>query len=155
MASYIYNHTPYISIKFCTPFEKWYEYKPDISIKCQFDYVAYSRIPQGPISKLDPRAKCIILVGCINTGYRLLEPETRTITDMSNVHLIENLTYSNIINNKSVVVVTNNPIETGSLDPENGWLEPLDKTDNSTEEDFEIDKIEVEDIKESYSEDER
>ena len=81
-AAYLRNRTTTSALKEeKTPYEKWYERKPDISHLKVFGCVAYAHIPDSERRKLDKKAEKLRFVGyCKNSkGYRLLDVETRKI----------------------------------------------------------------------------
>ena len=71
-----------IAIKECrTPFERWYERKPDVSHLRVFGCVAYTHVPDCSRQKLDKKADKLRFVGyCTNSkGYRLFDEKTRKL----------------------------------------------------------------------------
>ena len=81
-AAYLRNRTTTSALKEAmTPYEMWYERKPDISHLKVFGCVAYAHIPDSERRKLDKKAEKLRFVGyCKNSkGYRLLDEKTHKI----------------------------------------------------------------------------
>lgn len=70
-----------------TPFEMWYERKPDISHLRVFGCVAYTHVPDSERKKLDKKAKELRFVGYCKTskGYRLYDESTRKLVKSRDV----------------------------------------------------------------------
>ena len=78
-AAYLKNRALTFAIKECrTPFEKWYERKPEVSHLRGFGCVAYAHVPR---QKLDKKADKLCFIGyCTNSkGYRLFDEKTRKL----------------------------------------------------------------------------
>ncbi|KAG5894394.1 hypothetical protein JTB14_031858 [Gonioctena quinquepunctata] len=69
----------------------WTGNKADLGHMKTFGCAAYVLIPRQKRSKLDPRIKKLVLVGCDNnsTNYRLFDPNTRKVTISRNVMFLE------------------------------------------------------------------
>ena len=81
-AAYLRNRATTSSLKEDkTPYEKWYERKPDVSHLRVFGCVAYAHIPDSERRKLDKKAEKMRFVGyCKNSkGYRLFDEKTHKI----------------------------------------------------------------------------
>lgn len=81
-AVYILNRTSHSKNPKQTPFEIWYDKKPDLSHIRVFGSTAYVHVPQQMRRKLDAKAKRLMLVGYNNdsTNYRLFDPDKRSVT---------------------------------------------------------------------------
>ena len=60
---YLRNRSPTKAVENITPFEAWYDYKPDVSHLRVFGCVAYAHIEKDERSKLDPKSKKCVLLG--------------------------------------------------------------------------------------------
>lgn len=81
-AAYLKNRVVTSAIKECrTPFERWYERKPDVSHLRVFGCVAYAHVPDCSRQKLDKKADKLRFIGyCTNSkGYRLFDEKTRKL----------------------------------------------------------------------------
>ena len=77
-ATYLRNRCPTKALSGMTPFEAWFEEKPDLSHLRTFGCEAYTHIPDVKRRKLDSKCEKRIFVGYqLGTkGYRLLDPNT-------------------------------------------------------------------------------
>jgi len=87
-AVHVYNRTLHKSIAFDTPFTKLRNQEPDLKYIKRFGCLAFIHNAH-PKGKWGPRARRAFLLGCTNTGYILLSPETGTITRAKHVTFIE------------------------------------------------------------------
>lgn len=81
-AAYIRNRTPTTAIKEnVTPYEKWYERKPNVDNFKVFGCIAYAHIPESQRRKLDKKSKKLRFVGYSlqSKGYRLLDESTSRV----------------------------------------------------------------------------
>ena len=60
---YLHNRSPTVALKDITPFEYWFERKPDISNLRVFGCICYIHVPDGQCRKLDPKSSKGIFVG--------------------------------------------------------------------------------------------
>lgn len=86
-AVYILNTTPTTQIPNSTPFEIWHNKKPSMDHIRMFGSEAYTFIPKQNRTKLEPKAKRMILVGYDkdSTNYRLFDPISKKVTISRNV----------------------------------------------------------------------
>lgn len=65
-----------------TPYELWTEKKPDLGHMRVFGSDAYVHVPKLKTTKLDPRAKKLILIGydSESSNYRLYDPDTKSVS---------------------------------------------------------------------------
>ena len=87
-AAYLRNRLPTSTFKNkITPYEKWYETKPNLSHLKVFGCVAYARIPDQERNKLDQKAEKMRFVGYSlqSKGYRLYDDTTHKIKIRRNV----------------------------------------------------------------------
>lgn len=80
-AVYILNRITTKSLKNSTPYELWTGRKPNLDHVRVFGCIAYARIAQAHLKKLDDRSKKLVHLGVEKgtKGYRLLDPETGSI----------------------------------------------------------------------------
>ena len=109
-AVYLLNRTTNKRLKGLTPHELWYGTKPDVSHLRVFGSEVYVQIPSLFRKKLDVKANKRLLVGYnANKSYRLLDPETDTVSsscsvvfdeddgqDMEDIFLLESISDSNV-----------------------------------------------------------
>ena len=78
-AAYVRNRLPTTAFK--TPYEKWYERKPNVSHLKVFGCIAYAHIPDVQRQKLDKKSKKLRFVrdSQESTGYRLLNDESKKL----------------------------------------------------------------------------
>jgi hypothetical protein len=76
-----------------TPYEKWYDRKPDIGHLNIFGCTAYAYIPDQLRQKLDAKAEALVFVGYStrSKGYRLYDPATKKIVVRRDVVFDETL----------------------------------------------------------------
>lgn len=82
-AVYLMNRAGASSVKSqATPYEMWFGIKPDLKHLRIFGSEAYVNVPKQFLTKLDPRAKKMILVGyeSSSSNYRVFDPVTKKIT---------------------------------------------------------------------------
>lgn len=86
-AVYILNRTTLKQIPDTTPYELWMGKKPSLLHVRKFGSDAYIHIPSQQRTKLDQKAKKLILVGyqADSTNYCLFDPETKKIILSRNV----------------------------------------------------------------------
>ena len=87
-AAYLRNRLPTSTFKNkITPYEKWYETKPNLSHLKVFGSVAYAHIPDQERKKLDQKAEKLRFVGYSlqSKGYRLYDDTTHKIKIRRNV----------------------------------------------------------------------
>jgi len=78
-AVYILNRSPTKAILNTTPYEAWFNRKPNVDHFRVFGCIAYSHIPKENREKLDGKGEKCIFIGYSNEskGYRLYNPETK------------------------------------------------------------------------------
>lgn len=82
-AVYLMNRAGASSVKSqATPYEMWFGVKPDLKHLRIFGSEAYVNVPKQHVTKLDARAKKMILVGyeSSSSNYRVFDPITKKIT---------------------------------------------------------------------------
>ena len=87
-ATYLRNRVVTSAIKEGkTPYEKWYERKPDVSHLRVFGCVAYAHVPDCSRQKLDKKADKLRFIGyCTGSkGYRLIDEKTRKLVKSRDV----------------------------------------------------------------------
>ena len=92
-AAYIRNRVPTSAFKErVSPYEKWYQRRPDLSHLRVFGCVAYAHIPDCQRNKLDKKAKKCRFVGySLNyKGYRLMNEKTIKVVISRDVVFSEN-----------------------------------------------------------------
>ena len=74
-AAYLINQSPTTTLHDMTPFEAWYNKKPNVSHLRVFGCSGFVHIPKDQRKKLDPKAKqCTFLgYGSTKKGYRLYD----------------------------------------------------------------------------------
>ena len=93
-ACWLYNRTPHSSLNFKTPYEKFYDKKPDLSSIKLFGsqvHVFQETVPSG--RKFAKKSKICYLVGFTNTGYKVYDPNTKKVEPACNVVIHENRLY--------------------------------------------------------------
>ena len=106
-ATHVYNRTPNKSINFKTPYEMIFGRVPTLKHIYRFGCAAYVK-DLNPKRKFGDRAIRGILVGCTETGLRVLIPETGKIIDSKHVKCVESVTYGNLYSqnkNKNETIV--------------------------------------------------
>ena len=81
-AAYLRNRVPTRSLKSTTPYEKWFERKPDLSHKRVFGCMCYAYIPEvNKKGKLSNKAEKLRFIGySLQTkGYRLIDESTSKV----------------------------------------------------------------------------
>ena len=70
-----------------TPYEKWYEHKPDIGHIRVFGCAAYSHVPSTERRKLDKKAQKLCFIGYSKNpkGYRLIDVSTEKVVTRRDV----------------------------------------------------------------------
>jgi hypothetical protein len=84
-AIHIKNHVPHsILLTHKTPFEFWYNYKPDLSHLCLFGSPCTSRILSTSLSKFDSHGEAARFLGYAKDakGYILWIPDSPVLTDV-------------------------------------------------------------------------
>lgn len=78
---YILNRVPTRALTGKTPYEVWYERKPDLSHVRVFGCVAYMKVTGSYVSKLEDRSKRVVNLGKEpgTKGYRLYDPVNRRV----------------------------------------------------------------------------
>ena len=87
-AAYVRNRTPSNAIKeHLTPYECWYNRKPNVSHLRVFGCTAYAHVPSSERKKLDEKAEKLRFVGYSKNskGYRLFNEATRQLVTRRDV----------------------------------------------------------------------
>lgn len=89
-ACYLRNRSA-VSNQDKTPYEMFFNYKPDLSHVRIFGSVATSHVPKKKRRKWNAKSEKMILVGFSENGkgYRLYNPKTGEVTTSRYVHIIE------------------------------------------------------------------
>ncbi|VDO17752.1 unnamed protein product, partial [Brugia timori] len=99
-AVHAYNRTPHKSIDFKTPYEIMFSRKPNIQYLRRFGCLVYAKnLKKG--GKFDERGRKGILVGCTETGYRILILLTGDIIDCKHVRCIESKVFKDVFDNQT------------------------------------------------------
>lgn len=78
-ATYLINRSPTNSLNSKTPYELWFGRKPDLSNLKVFGCQAYAFVPKEKRVKFDDKSQLCIMLGYSDCGYRLWNPDTRSI----------------------------------------------------------------------------
>ena len=91
-ANYLRNQTPTKMLGKKTPYELWYERKPDISHLKVFGCIAYVHVPDVHCRKFHDKSEKMRFMGYSKggRGYRLLNEETMRVTYRRDVRFDEN-----------------------------------------------------------------
>ncbi|CAB4035006.1 Retrovirus-related Pol poly from transposon TNT 1-94 [Paramuricea clavata] len=92
-AVYVRNRMPTTAIKGnTTPYERWYERKPNVSHFRVFGCMAFAHVPDSKRQKLDKKAERLRFVGYCRTskGYRLFDEIKRKMVVRRDVEFNEN-----------------------------------------------------------------
>lgn len=75
---YLLNRLPTRALSGATPYEAWTNEKPRVDYLKVFGCIAYMKIPNVHVRKLDDRSKCVVHLGREpgTKAYRLYDPET-------------------------------------------------------------------------------
>ena len=94
-AMYLHNRSPTVALKDKTPFEYWFERKPDISNLRVFGCICYIHVPDGQRQKLDPKSSKGIFVGYPEgtKGYKLYDLRKDTFVLSRNGYVYEDKFY--------------------------------------------------------------
>ena len=78
---YIQNRVPHSSMKWKTPFEAYFEHKPDVSNLWVFGSTAWAQIPLDKRRDLQPQSIECLFIGYPNEtkGFKLLDINTKQI----------------------------------------------------------------------------
>ena len=93
-ACWLYNRTPHSGLNFRTPFELFYEKKPDLSYIWIFGsrvHVLNEKIPLG--AKYKSRSKTTYLVGFTSSGYRVYDPATQKVDEVVSIEVDETVLF--------------------------------------------------------------
>lgn len=93
-ANFILNRLPTRANGNVTPFERWFERRPDLSRVRIFGSLAHMKIETPGQTKLDPRTKMVFVVGNTETGYLLYDSVTKRLERSSNVVIDESKTFA-------------------------------------------------------------
>ncbi|KAD6119425.1 hypothetical protein E3N88_10696 [Mikania micrantha] len=80
-STYVLNRVPTLSLKDQTPYEAIHGRKPVLSHLRVFGCLAFAKIPQVNLKKLDDRSKALVYLGTEpgTKGYRLFDPENKRL----------------------------------------------------------------------------
>ena len=90
------NVSPSSYLQDMTPYERWWNQKPDVSNLRIFGCIAYVHVPAEKRTKLDKKSvKCIMIGYCAESkGYKLFDPIARKILKSRDVEFNELKNYS-------------------------------------------------------------
>ena len=90
-AVFLLNRLPTRVVQKKTPFEAWFDYKPDLQNLKVFGCVCFSFVPQVKRDKLDKKAEPGVFIGYSNTSkaYRIFQPHTGKILVSRDVKFME------------------------------------------------------------------
>lgn len=90
-AAYLLNRTTNKHQKLETPFEAWYNKKPEVKHLRIFGSTAFVQVPKVNRSKLEPKCTKIVMVGYDGESkvYRLWNAARREIVIANNVHICD------------------------------------------------------------------
>lgn len=144
-ATYLTNRSPTNGlVENKTPFELWFDKRPDLANIRTFGCKAYSQIPNEKRQKLDWKSKCLTFVGYANNGYRLWNSEKRKIEVSRNVVFDESTTDTDSI--ETVIKIVPNPQEVEVIQEEQS-----EDAYNETEEESETEESSSLEDTESYT----
>ena len=91
VATHVRNCSPTCALEE-TPYERWNNEKPDVSVLRVFGCKAYARVPDEKRKKLDPKSQKCIFVGYPTgvKGYKLYDPVKQKMIVRRDVVFIEN-----------------------------------------------------------------
>lgn len=90
-AAYLSNRSPSSALDVQkTPYEVWYNRKPDIDNLRVFGAFAHTHVPKQCRGKLDPRSEKNYMVGYASNGYRIWDPRRRKVFVSRDVIFDEN-----------------------------------------------------------------
>ena len=77
-AAYLRNRSPTVSLKGATPYQCWYNEKPDVSHLRVFGCLAYVHVAKSKRQKFDAKSRRAVFVGYPEgtKGYKLFDPVT-------------------------------------------------------------------------------
>lgn len=101
-ATYLINRSPTVVLKNKTPYEMWFNRKPNISNLRIFGCRALCHIPKELRQKLDSKCEEAIMVGYDINGYRLYDRLKKKVIVARNVTFDEKVKYSNLTINDVV-----------------------------------------------------
>ena len=106
-AAYLRNRSPTSSFKGCTPYERFYSEKPDVSNLRVFGCHAFVHVPREKRDKLDKRSMKCIFVGYPDgsKGYKVYNPDTKKMLRTRDVIFVENDFNSDSEHHKQVLDV--------------------------------------------------
>ena len=86
-AAYVGNLSPTSALHGATPYEQWFNAKPDVSHLRVFGCLAYALLPDSKRQKMDPKSKPYTFIGYADNSkaYRLYDNETGTIVERRDV----------------------------------------------------------------------
>ena len=134
-APYIRNRVPTSAFKErVSPYEKWYQRKPDLSHLRVFGCVAYAHIPDCQRRKLDKKAEKLRFVGySLNSkGYRLVNEKTTKVVISRDVVFNENDFCVNNTETEPVIPTEVNVQGEIPVDSDENGIEPVGEIRQST-----------------------
>ena len=94
-AVHVYNRSPHKALEFKTPYQMIFRNTPTLKYLRRFGCASYVKNLKVK-GKFDERGTRGILIGCNETGYRVLIPETGKIVCSKHVSFIESVTYGSL-----------------------------------------------------------
>ena len=94
---YLRNLSPSVSIDGMTPYERWYEHKPNVNHLRVFGCNAYVHVPDQKHKKLEEKSTTCIFVGypITSKGYTFYNPESKKMFVSRDAKFLENSFVSN------------------------------------------------------------
>ena len=106
-----------------SPFEMWYDKVPNYHRTHVFGSLAIKHIPKEKRTKLDVKGEVCIFVGYDKSGYRLHMPSTGRTTSSRHVKIIDEIFYSQTLENTSKSMELN--IEIQEAEEDSNWIIPV------------------------------
>jgi len=93
---FLLNRLPTKVVDGNTPFEAWYDFKPQLKNLKVFGCLCFTNVPQVKRDKLDKRVKPNIFIkySLTSKAYRIFQPDTRKILISRDVSFMENEKWS-------------------------------------------------------------
>ena len=90
-AVYIHNRSPTAALTNTTPYECWFQEKPNVSNLRVFGCLAYYLVPDAQRKKLDPKSRKAIFIGypAGTKGYKLYDVATGSFVRSRNIKFFE------------------------------------------------------------------
>ncbi len=111
VACYTYSRVPNKSIDFDAPYKRWFGKQPSLENLRKFGCKTFTRnTDQKDQSKLSAKGILKFMLSYTNTGYKLLDPTSQSVSIVSDVHCIQHEMYGNTIGKKNKPETKWNPL---------------------------------------------